>query len=213
MTVESKNVVNLNLKKDEKNLNFSDFQKQNIKFDIVKLQEAYMQIIQTKKFDDGGGISHFGAICLTRKPGDPESVKGNKARGLYWTKPDKSGKEVSRDVNIVEEEYSEFIPDYENTYFKEVFDILSSKYKLGRVRILLKEPRSTLSWHRDPEPRLHIPIFTNPGCLMVIDNVAKHMPADGSVWITNNTKYHNAFNGGEENRIHLVACVLDYKFN
>jgi hypothetical protein len=28
---------------------------------------------------------------------------------------------------------------------------------------------------------------------MVIDNVAKHLPADGSVWITNNTKYHNAF--------------------
>ena len=61
--------------------------------------------------------------------------------------------------------------------------------------------------------RLHIPIITNPGCLMVIDKVAQHMPADGSVWITNNTKYHNAFNGGEEDRIHLVACVLDYKFN
>ena len=213
MTTDSNNIVNLNSIKEEKILNFSDFQKQSLKFDIVKLQEAYMQIIQTKKFDDGGGISHFGAICLTRKPGDPESVKGHKARGIYWTKPDKSGKEVSRDVNIDEAEYSEFVPDYENTYFKEVFDTLSSKYKLGRVRILLKEPRSTLSWHRDPEPRLHIPIITNPGCLMVIDNVAKHMPADGSVWITNNTKYHNAFNGGEENRVHLVACVLDYKFN
>ena len=69
------------------------------------------------------------------------------------------------------------------------------------------------SWHRDPEPRLHIPIYTNPGAIMVVDNVAKHMPADGSVWITNNTKYHNAFNGGEENRVHLVACVLNYKFN
>ncbi len=213
MTISSKNIVNLDLTKDEKILNFSDFQKQNLKFDITKLQEAYKQIIQTKKFDDGGGISHFGAICLTRKPGDPESVKGHKARGLYWTKPDQSGKEVSRDVNIDEAEYSEFIPDYNNTYFKEVYDTISSKYKLGRVRILLKEPRSTLSWHRDPEPRLHIPIITNPGCLMVIDNVAKHMPADGSVWITNNTKYHNAFNGGEENRVHLVACVLDYKFN
>ncbi len=64
-----------------------------------------------------------------------------------------------------------------------MFDVLSSKYKLGRVRILLKEPRSTLSWHRDPEPRLHIPLISNPGCLMVIDNVAKHMPADGSVWV------------------------------
>tara|TARA_Y100000768_G_scaffold382454_1_gene362809 strand:- start:6411 stop:7052 length:642 start_codon:yes stop_codon:yes gene_type:complete len=213
MTTDLKNIVKLDLKKDEKVLNFSDFQKQEMKFDIIKLQEAYMQIIQTKKFEDGGGISHFGAICLTRKPGDPDSVKGNKARGIYWTKPDKSGKEVSRDVNINEAEYTEFIPDYENTYFKEVFDVISSKYKLGRVRILLKEPRSTLSWHRDPEPRLHIPIITNPGCLMVIDNVAKHMPADGSVWITNNTKYHNAFNGGEENRIHLVACVLNYKFN
>ena len=213
MTANIKNIVNLELKKEEKLLNFSDFQKQNIKFDINKLREAYTQIIQTKKFDDGGGISHFGAICLTRKPGDPESIKGNKARGLYWTKPDRSGKEVSRDVSINEAEYSEFIPDYNNTYFKEVFDVLSSKYKLGRVRILLKEPRSTLSWHRDPEPRLHIPIITNPGCLMVINNVAKHMPADGSVWITNNTKYHNAFNGGEENRVHLVACVLDYKFN
>ena len=84
---------------------------------------------------------------------------------------------------------------------------------MGRVRILLKEPRSTLSWHRDPEPRLHIPIITNPGAIMVVDNIAKHLPADGSVWITNNTKYHNAFNGGEEDRIHLVACVLDYKFN
>ena len=213
MDTDSKKIVNLDLKRNRKILDFSDFQKQNIKFDILRLQEAYRQITTTKKFDDGGGISHFGAICLTRKPGDPDSVKGSKARGIYWTKPDKSGAEVSRDININESEYSEFIPDYENTYFKEVFDVLSSKYKLGRVRILLKEPRSTLSWHRDPEPRLHIPIVTNPGCLMVIDNVAKHMPADGSVWITNNTKYHNAFNGGEENRVHLVACVLDYKFN
>ena len=213
MDTDSKNIINLDLKREGKNLSFNDFQKQNIKFDVVKLQEAYRQIIKTKKFDDGGGISHFGAICLTRKPGDPESIRGSKARGIYWTKPDKSGAEVSRDININESEYSEFIPDYENTYFKEVFDVISSKYKLGRLRILLKEPRSTLSWHRDPEPRLHIPIITNPGCLMVIDNVAKHMPADGSVWITNNTKYHNAFNGGEENRVHLVACVLDYKFN
>jgi len=213
MNIDSKNIVNLDLKTEEKILNFSDFQKQSMKFDIDKLQEAYKQIAQTKKFDDGGGIAHFGAISLTQIPGDPNSVKGSNARGVYWTKPNKSGNEVSRDVKIDESAYSEFIQDYENTYFKEVFDVLSSKYKLGRMRILLKEPRSTLSWHRDPEPRLHIPIITNPGCIMVIDNVAKHIPADGSVWITNNKKYHNAFNGGEENRIHLVACVLDYKFD
>ena len=186
MDIDSKNVVNLNLKRDKKILNFNDFQKQEVKFDIFKLQEAYKEILKTNKFDDAGGVSHFGAICLTRIPGDPKSIEGNKARGLYWTKPNKSGNEVSRDIKIDESAYSEFVPKYKNTYFKEVFDVISSKYKLGRVRILLKEPRSTLSWHRDPEPRLHIPIITNPGCLMVIDNVAKHLPADGSVWITNN---------------------------
>ena len=194
-------------------LNFQDFQKQDIKFDIKELQNAYKEILKIKNFDGPAGVSNFGAITLTQIPGDPNSIKGHKTRGVFWTKPDSSGKEVLRDETIDEKAYSEFIEVYKNTYFKEVFDILSSKYKLGRVRILLKQPRTTLSWHRDPEPRLHIPIITNPGCHMVIDSVAMHMPADGSVWVTNNTKYHNAFNGGEEDRIHLVACVLDYKFN
>ena len=194
-------------------LNFQDFQKQDIKFDINKLQKAYNEILKIKGFTGVDGISNFGAISLTQIPGDPDSIKGAKARGVFWTKPNSSGKEAMRDEMINEAAYSEFIEDYKNTYFKEVFDVLSSKYKLGRVRVLLKEPRSTLSWHRDPEPRLHIPIITNPGCIMVIEEVAKHLPADGFAWLTNNTKYHNFFNGGEEDRVHLVACLTDYRFN
>ncbi len=194
------------------NLN-NDFHIQDLKFDIEKLQNACDEVLNMKGFDTSLGIPHFAAISLNQIPGDPDSIKGNKIRGVYWTKPDSSGKEVSRDVAIEEEKYTEFVKDFEHTYFKEVYDELSKNYKLGRTRLLLKEPRSTLSWHRDPEPRLHIPIYTNPGAIMVVDKVAQHMPADGSVWITNNTKYHNFFNGGEENRVHLVACVLDYKFN
>ena len=194
-------------------LNFNDFLKLDIKFDLDKLQAAYKEVIKIKNFESPGEITNFGAISLTQIPGDPDSIKGHKARGVFWTKPDSTGKEVTRDVSVDEEKYSEFIDDYKDTYFKDVYEALSKKYKLGRVRILLKQPRSTLSWHRDPEPRLHIPIITNPGCIMVIDNVAKHMPADGHAWITNNTKYHNFFNGGEEDRIHIVACVLNHKFN
>ena len=194
-------------------LNFNDFLKLDIKFDVDKLQAAYKEVIKIKNFESPGEITNFGAISLTQIPGDPDSIKGHKARGVFWTKPDSTGKEVTRDISVDEEKYSEFIDDYKDTYFKDVYEALSKKYKLGRVRILLKQPRSTLSWHRDPEPRLHIPIITNPGCIMVIDNVAKHMPADGHAWITNNTKYHNFFNGGEEDRIHIVACVLNHKFN
>ena len=192
---------------------FHDFQKQELKFDINKLRFACDQVLKIKGFDTSLGIPHFAGISLNQIPGVPDSTEGHKVRGIYWTKPDETGKEFKRDVSIKEYKYTQFIEDFKNTYFKEVYNELSKRYKLGRVRLLLKEPRSTLSWHRDPEPRLHIPIYTNPGSIMVIESVAKHLPADGSVWVTNNTKYHNAFNGGEENRVHLVACLTDYKFH
>ena len=192
---------------------FNDFQKQDIKFDITKLKKACDDVLKIKGFDTSLGIPHFAGIPLNQIPGDEDSIKGNNVRGIYWTKPDHTGVEVQRESKIDESKYTEFVDEFKNTYFKEVYDQLTKKFKLGRMRLLLKEPRSTLSWHRDPEPRLHIPIYTNPGAIMVVDQVAKHMPADGSVWVTNNTKYHNAFNGGEENRVHLVACVLNYKFN
>ena len=192
---------------------FNDFQKQDIKFDITKLKKACDDVLKIKGFDTSLGIPHFAGIPLNQIPGDEDSIKGNNVRGIYWTKPDNTGVEVQRESKIDESKYTEFVDEFKNTYFKEVYDQLTKKFKLGRMRLLLKEPRSTLSWHRDPEPRLHIPIYTNPGAIMVVDQAAKHMPADGSVWVTNNTKYHNAFNGGEENRVHLVACVLNYKFN
>ena len=150
---------------------------------------------------------------MNRVPGDNSSIEGHNVRGVYWTKPDESGKEVIRDKPIDESKYTELISEFKNTYFEEVYKVLKSKFKLGRVRLLLKEPRSTLSWHKDPEPRLHIPIVTNKGCMMVIENIAKHMPADGTATITNNKKFHNFFNGGEQARVHLVACVLEDPFN
>ncbi len=191
----------------------SDFWKvPNLKFDIQKLRNDLEKILEKKNFNSLG-IKSFGAIPLNQIPGDKSSVEGHNVRGTYWTIPDETGNEAMRDKPIEESKYTELLPEFKGTYFEEVFNTLRERFKLGRVRILLKEPRSTLSWHRDPEPRLHIPIITNKGCRMVIEEVSKHMPADGTVTITNNTKYHNFFNGGEQNRIHLVACVLENPFN
>ena len=193
-------------------VSFEDFYKvPELKFDISKLRKDLDLILENKKFNSPG-VTHFGAISLNQVPNDGESIKGNNIRGKYWTIADETGKEVSRDIDIDESKYTQLVPEFNNTYFSEVYKVLSKRFKLGRVRLLLKEPRSTLSWHKDPECRLHIPIVTNAGCSMVIENVAKHLPADGSVWITNNTKYHNFFNGGEQARVHLVACVLENPF-
>ena len=193
-------------------VSFEDFYKvPELKFDISRLRKDLDLILENKKFKSPG-VSHFGAISLNQVPNDEESIKGNNIRGKYWTIADETGKEVSRDIDIDESKYTQLVPEFNNTYFSEVYEVLRKRFKIGRVRLLLKEPRSTLSWHKDPECRLHVPIVTNAGCSMVIENVAKHLPADGSVWITNNTKYHNFFNGGEQARVHLVACVLENPF-
>ncbi|MDC3180079.1 aspartyl/asparaginyl beta-hydroxylase domain-containing protein [Candidatus Pelagibacter sp.] len=193
-------------------VSFEDFYEvPDLNFDIQRLRKDLDRILQNKRFKSPG-VTHFGAISINQIPNDENSIKGNNVRGKYWTIADDTGKEVSRDVDIDETKYTQLVPEFEKTYFQEVYEALAKRFKLGRVRLLLKEPRSTLSWHKDPECRLHVPIITNKGCSMVIENVAKHLPADGKVWITNNTKYHNFFNGGEQARIHLVACVLESPF-
>ena len=75
------------------------------------------------------------------------------------------------------------------------------------MRLLSKGLFNGNSWHRDPEPRLHIPIVTNPGSLFVVNHHVTHLPADGSVYFTDTRGYHTALNGGETRRVHIVATL------
>ena len=108
-----------------------------------------------------------------------------------------------------ESDFSFTVQEFKDTIFFEIIETLRSNYRLGRVRLMMSRPKSCLSWHTDSERRLHIPIITNPGAHLVIENEATHLPADGSVYIANTTLYHTAFNAGLEPRVHLVACMLD----
>ena len=186
------------------------YQDPDLRFDIDRLRTALAEVDSRVARQSPLGERDINAICLTQIPGDPNSITGGNVRGLFWTRPDSTYQEVQREEPIDEAKYSEFVKLFEDTYFKEVYDRLCEKYQIGRIRLLWKLPRTTLSWHRDPEPRIHIPIVTNFGARMCVDTVVHHLPADGHVWITNNTRYHNAFNGGEEDRVHLVATVLNF---
>ena len=58
--------------------------------------------------------------------------------------------------------YTEICMNLKGTYVEEVYNLINKRWKIGRVRFL-KHTRTCLSWHRDPEMRLHIPIITNKG--------------------------------------------------
>ena len=100
--------------------NFEDFYEvPNLNFDISKLRDDLENILKLKKFNSPG-VTHFGAIPINQIPNDVNSIKGSNVRGRYWTIADETGKEVSRDVEIDESKYTQLVPEFEQTYFKEV---------------------------------------------------------------------------------------------
>jgi len=176
-----------------------NFRKLNIHFDIDALREAYRIAVE----DIGFSGKLVNCISLTHAEDTQDDP-----RGIFWTR-DENYKEVQVERFVNEEAYRVFEPLLMDTYFKNVYDVLSKHYKLGRVRILKLGSRTSLSYHRDPEARLHIPIITNPGALMIVESEAHHMVAIGDVYYVDTTKYHTALNGGSNPRVHLVATILD----
>ena len=86
---------------------FKDFYKVNdLKFDIVKLREALKEVLSKKNYDDSCGTKYIAAIHLNQIPGDPNSTKDENVKGIYWTKPDSSGKEYVRAKKINESAYT-----------------------------------------------------------------------------------------------------------
>ena len=177
-------------------------QKLNLRFDLCKLREAVEEARQ-HVVEQGDG---FSAIPITRRPGD-RSVSDTDLIGRYYLRPDETYEEVARDEILDEFSFSEIFPQFKDTYFETVHTELTKRFPTGRMRVLLKAPLTCNSWHRDPEPRVHIPIITNPGSLFVVNHHVTHLPADGSVYFTDTRGYHTALNGGEQPRVHLVAAL------
>jgi len=180
-------------------------QKLNIRFDIDALKAALRTALHRTDFK-GDLDAGFGAFSLTRRPGATIETE-NDLSGLFYTRVDESYKEVAREEKVNEFAYSEFVPEFADLYFKTVWETLSALAPIGRMRVLSKGLYNCNSWHRDPEPRIHIPIVSNPGSLFVVNHHVTHLPADGSVYFTDTRGYHTALNGGESHRVHIVAAL------
>jgi hypothetical protein len=172
----------------------------DLQFNIDKLKGALDDLLRYTYFKDGPDIG----ISLNKIPNE----QCQNPRGTYWIK-NSEGEEEQREKYIDESRYSEFIDEFKDSYFKDVYDSLKSEFNIGRVRLLKLKPNHSLSYHRDLEPRLHIPILTNPAALVIVDDFACNLKADGSVYFIDTTKYHTALNGGESDRIHMVITLLE----
>ena len=184
-------------------------QKLELKFDIDELRKALDECLSREAFKGGMQDQGFAALPLTQRPGQTEWTE-NDLSGRYWLRGDARYVEEAREDLVPEIDFSEFNPKFKGTYFEHVHEKLAKRFPIGRTRVLSKGLYNCNSWHRDPEPRLHIPVTTNPGSLFVVNHHVRHLPADGSVYFTDTRGYHTALNGGDTTRVHIVAA-LAYK--
>ena len=178
----------------------------SLTFDIDRLRSALEECLRRADFMGGMQDEGFAALPLTQRPGQTEWTE-NDLSGRYWLRGDDRYVEEARENLVPEIDFSEFNPDFAGTYFEHVHAELARRFPIGRMRVLSKGLYNCNSWHRDPEPRLHIPILTNPGSLFVVNHHVTHLPADGSVYFTDTRGYHTALNGGESRRVHIVAAL------
>jgi hypothetical protein len=156
-------------------------------------------------------------ICLNTTDDQPDNIHhGVGSLDLDWDKAGidiKSGiptNPVVRENPLKEEDFKHLCTRFHGTLFETAYNALDSMFVLGRVRIMKSRPKTCLSWHVDHNVRVHYPMQTQEGCLMVIEDQVCHLEKN-KWWYTETQKKHTAFNASTKERIHLVATIISSK--
>jgi hypothetical protein len=90
--------------------------------------------------------------------------------------------------------------------------------EIGRIRLMRLNPHCGLSVHKDDSIRYHIVIKTNKKSYICHNDNENdelipigrfyHIPKDNHWYMVNTKETHWVYNGGSEERIHLVLCAI-----
>lgn len=114
------------------------------------------------------------------------------------------------DRKIVEDDYRWIHPALRGTKIHDWVDWCSSLGStIVRLRLMLIPGRTCYSIHKDPEPRIHLPVITNPSCMICFPDrgVMQHLSGGGQTYWVDTTNNHTAINCSLQNRIHLVGVT------
>lgn len=181
---------------------------------LLSLEESGKISWQTRH--SNGNIVDTDQICINTVPGhDDDYLYGFGNINYDWSKAEfnESGELKTipkRETPLLETDFTIVCSQFLGTPLEAVFNMLSKRYHIGRVRLMRLRPKACLSWHKDTSTRLHYPLKTQFGNFMIIDDEIVHLEQD--VWyIADTTKYHTVFNGSHSIRIHLVAEIFGEK--
>lgn len=111
-------------------------------------------------------------------------------------------------IEILEEKNEEKYIHLHKSLINSRLQKIINHYQGFRTRILKLNPRACYSIHKDPTPRIQIPIVSNKQSWMIwpYENVCMNLK-EGFLYEVDTTKDHTFINGDEFlERIHLVIC-------
>jgi hypothetical protein len=130
------------------------------------------------------------------------------------------GSLVDRDTGNMFAKESDFtvwnqdLPEYTKQILEELMQ--REGVKFGRIRYMRLMPRTGLTVHMDKEQRYHLVLTTNKFAMVGHvyeggEELGKlyHIPADNFFYKLDTTQGHFVFNGGKEERVHLVCCIAN----
>ena len=202
-----------NVKMIENNLNATD------KKYFTQLHDlpTYDLYTETTNLLSNGKISwKNNQICVNTTSSDPDSIHLGVGSLWYdWSKVERTVDDNNvvhvhvpkRDVQMTGSDFDTLATPFVGTLFEEVYRAVKQRFNIGRMRLMKSEPKTCLTWHRDDDKRIHYPILTQNGSLMVIEDEVMFLP-ESTWWLTDTLRPHTAFNGGKGSRIHLVIEML-----
>lgn len=107
-----------------------------------------------------------------------------------------------------EEDFKYITNQFKDTTFEYLWKEASKRYNIGRARIFISNPGTCLTWHKDDTDRIHYPFKTLPGCIMAIEDQAKHLELNRWYYTKTKGRQHTAANASYETRMHLVFSVI-----
>lgn len=182
----------------------------DLDINIKQLQKEVLDLysnkdILTGEFENQIGLTYENNNCKNKFADGVGSLDLDYEN---WTEEERRAGEPPkpRTRKVAEHDFNKIVPELKGLYLYEILEHLQHKFNIGRTKLMLSKSKTCLTWHSDSTYRIHIPIFTQEGCIMVWENCTIHMP-EGSLYWADTTKLHTAFNGSFKERIHLVATV------
>lgn len=121
---------------------------------------------------------------------------------------------VKEEFIATEADFTEYNPHLGSYTVQALKDLEAHEgVKFGRIRYMRLEPKKGLSIHKDFDARYHFVLHTNDNALFGevtnsnVKAVCYHLPADGHAYRVDTTREHFVYNGGWEDRIHLVINI------